>query len=163
MAIGKLHLEMNELRDELDRFIEERDFVKAQEIKTRMDDLDKSIKEIQEELSRDALPTPVVVSKSPVQPPEGEDGIGSTPKGDDPILIHKCLEMIHCLLKDVHITALNPTLRTLLDEFILPNVKNINFAIRQSAVRALGLAGLRSLEDAKKYVVLLLRVAVMDM
>ncbi|CAB4056575.1 YCG1 [Lepeophtheirus salmonis] len=111
---------------------EERDFVKAQEVKTKMDTLDSSIKEIQNEISNDnVVSVPPVTS---IAPSENKTSNVDNEKadGDDPVLVHKCLEM------------------------------NMNFPIRQSAVRALGLCALRSAEDAKKYIVLIMRVACMD-
>uniref|UniRef100_A0A0K2UZM0 NonSMC condensin I complex, subunit G [Mustela putorius furo] n=1 Tax=Lepeophtheirus salmonis TaxID=72036 RepID=A0A0K2UZM0_LEPSM len=161
MKMGKMRVEMNELRNELDQFIQERDFVKAQEVKTKMDTLDSSIKEIQNEISNDNVSVPPVTS---IAPSENKTSNVDNEKadGDDPVLVHKCLEMVCCLMKDIKITSLNAILKTLLDEFIVPNIKNMNFPIRQSAVRALGLCALRSAEDAKKYIVLIMRVACMD-
>ena len=56
------------------------------------------------------------------------------------------------------IVELNPTLQTLLDEFITNAVRDLNFEIREVAVKAMGCACLRSIKAAKKHLLIILSV-----
>jgi len=53
---------------------------------------------------------------------------------------------------------LNPTLQTLLDEFIIPHVRDLNFTLREAAVKALGCACLKSIKMAKRSLMVVLSV-----
>ena len=61
-------------------------------------------------------------------------------------------------MRSQDIGNLNPTLQTLLEEFILPCVKDLNYDIREAAVKAMGCACLRSLKAAKSQLMILLMV-----
>ena len=78
---------------------------------------------------------------------------------DDPLVIHKCLEMIYQLMQDPQIKTLNATLQTLVDELILPSIRDLEAEIRKSAVKAMGVCCLRSLELARKNLLLLFHVS----
>jgi len=83
-------------------------------------------------------------------------------KDEDPQVVHKCLEMIYYLLQDPKIKTLDNTLRTLLDELVMPSVRDLQTEVRMAAVRALGVLSLRSLEVAKPNLVLLFQVSRQD-
>ena len=63
-------------------------------------------------------------------------------------------------MRSQDIGNLNPTLQTLLDEFIVPSVKNLDSVIREAAVKAMGCACLRSLKAAKTQLMILLMVKI---
>jgi hypothetical protein len=55
----------------------------------------------------------------------------------------------------------NATLLTLLDEFIVPSARDLNFEIREAAVRAIGCACLRSIKAAKRHLLIILSVRIL--
>ena len=57
---------------------------------------------------------------------------------------------------------LNPTLRTLLDELVLPAIQNLQAPIRKSAVAAMGVCLLRNIELASHHLPLLFQIAHLD-
>merc|ERR1719211_483843 len=57
---------------------------------------------------------------------------------------------------------MNATLQSLLDEFVVPSVQNVDFQIRNSAVKAMGGCCLRSLDAARRHLLLILQIAHLD-
>ena len=94
---------------------------------------------------------------NPQQGEEEEDGT----RVDDPLVVHKCLEMIFQLLQD-RAVEMNPTLRTLFDELVLPAIQNLQAPIRKSAVAAMGVCLLRNIELASHHLPLLFQIAHLD-
>ena len=86
----------------------------------------------------------------------------TTVKGDDPMIIHKSLKMLGVMLESNDIKSTNATLQTLLDEFVVPSVQNVDFQIRNSAVKAMGGCCLRSLDASKCHLLLILQIAHLD-
>ena len=62
-------------------------------------------------------------------------------------------------LRSGDIVELNATLSTLLDEFVANAVRDLNFEIREAAVKAMGCACLRSIKAAKKHLLIILSVS----
>ena len=94
-----------------------------------------------------------------MNPQQGEEEDGT--RVDDPLVVHKCLEMIFQLLQD-RAVEMNPTLRTLFDELVLPAIQNLQAPIRKSAVAAMGVCLLRNIELASHHLPLLFQIAHLD-
>merc|ERR1719167_811820 len=155
--------------------------MKAQQIKIDMDKLDVEQNRLQDELTEAAAMAPVPSSgtkkakKGEEKEPSGisaakqnaaEVDMGqlghSIVKADDPLIVHKCLKMLGVMLESNDIKSTNATLQTLLDEFVVPSVQNVDCHIRNSAVKAMGGSCLRSLDAAKRHLLLILQIAHLD-
>ena len=62
-------------------------------------------------------------------------------------------------MRSQDIGELNAILQTLLDEFIVTSIRDLNFEIREAAVKAMGCACLRSIKAAKKHLLIILSVS----
>ena len=78
---------------------------------------------------------------------------------DSPEVVLKCVHILTELLRPRDIEKLSPILRTLLDEFIIPNVAVNSNRIKQAALKAVGGCCLRDAKVAQKHMLLLLQVA----
>ena len=180
VAIAKVRVQMNILKDDLEDAIQNQDFMKAQQIKIDMDKLDVEQNRLQDELTEAAAMAPVPSSgtrkaKKPEEkqltgkPEEDQKALEaegqldhSIVRADDPLIIHKCLKMLGVMLESNDIKSTNATLQTLLDEFVVPSVQNVDCHIRNSAVKAMGGSCLRSLDAAKRHLLLILQIAHLD-
>ena len=181
VAIAKVRVQLNILKDDLEDAIQNQDFMKAQQIKIDMDKLDVEQNRLQDELTEAAAMAPVPSSgtkkakKGEEKEPSGisaakqntaEVEMGqldhSIVKADDPLIVHKCLKMLGVMLESNDIKSTNATLQTLLDEFVVPSVQNVDCHIRNSAVKAMGGSCLRSLDAAKRHLLLILQIAHLD-
>ena len=61
-------------------------------------------------------------------------------------------------MQDPDIKTLNPVLQTLLDELIMPSIRDLEEEIRLEAVKTLGVFSLRSIDVAKQNLLLLFQV-----
>ena len=163
MEIAKIRVQLDILHNDMTDAVEDKDFLKAQEIKVKVEALLKEQAELEEKLTEIAERAPKVIT--PVAPmiPQAEEERPQTQssqkeRNDDPVLIQKCLEMIVQLLQDPKINRLNPILQTLLEEFILPSIQNLKAEIRMTAVKAMTLCCLRCPKRAKQQMLLLLQV-----
>ncbi len=149
--------------------MQNKDFVRAQEIKVQMEELDDEYNTLQEELTEAAAmaakpPRMSDVSEAPQSAGEdaSEDGGGvreDSAVKDDPVVVHKCLAMLYQLLQDPAIKTLNATLQTVLDELVMPSIRDLDAEIRMEAVRTMGVFSLRSIDVAKQNLLLLFQVA----
>ena len=90
--------------------------------------------ELTEAAAMAAMPPPAAVAQpaevdNQLRLSQDEEEEGAKP--DDPLVVHKCLEIIFQLMQD-RAVELNPTLRTLLDELVLPAIQNLQAPIRNS-------------------------------
>ena len=168
VEMAKVRVQLNILKSDLEDAIQNQDFVQAQQIKSDMDKLDIEQMRLQDELTEAAAMAPVpasasgtkktnTVQKTNKTTPSSKGGIqqGSTlaldmdegeeaesgdevGKCDDPLIIHKSLKMLGVMLEAGDIKSMNATLQSLLDEFVVPSVQNVDFQLRNSAVKAMG-------------------------
>ena len=186
VEMAKVRVQLNIMKNDLEDAIQNQDFVRAQQIKLDMDKLDIEQIRLQDELTEAAAMAPVPSSgakknqanvgnegsSKPNEPQRRISGIevdgddeplnASTIKCDDPLIIHKSLKMLGVMLESNDIKSTNATLQTLLDEFVVPSVQNVDFQIRNSAVKAMGGCCLRSLDAAKRHLLLILQIAHLD-
>merc|ERR1712142_705607 len=81
---------------------------------------------------------------------------------DNPGVTLKCLRLLVASLQDPSITQLNSTLLTLLEEFVMVSVQSELPAIRKEAITAMACCCLRSIENARQHMLLLLQAAHID-
>lgn len=142
LKLAAVRVELNQLRDELDDSVQRQEFAKAAELKERITSLESTRQSILEESA--PKPSEVRVEKS-----------------DSQTLI-KCLSIVCETLSYIRFKKLNATLQSLLETLVLPGIQNTDPAVRNLAVRALGLCCLRSSDTARDYLLLLLQVSRVD-
>ena len=152
LKIAELQVKQSEHKDDLDAAISEEDFIKAQEVKTRM----KAVIE-----QRKALETEVENEKGKVMVVEKVVEHEEEPR-DDPAVTLKCLKLLVATLQDPAIRQLNATLQTLLEELVVIAVQSESATIRKEAITSLACFCLRSVDDARHHMLLLLQVAHID-
>ena len=86
----------------------------------------------------------------------------SSPVLDNPAVTLKCLKLLVATLQNPSITQLNSTLHTLLEEFVTISVQSELPAIRKEAITALACCCLRSIQNARQHMLLLLQAAHID-
>ncbi len=175
IEIAKVRVRLNILKNDLDEAVQNKDFVRAQELKMEMEELDDDYNRLQEELTEAAAMAakPSRISNASEVPSsdkeataeaaedkEAEEGSQQTQSAanDDPVVVLKCLEILYQLMQDTAIKTLNATLLTLLDELVMPSVRHLESDIRMMAVKAIGVFSLRSISVAKQNLLLLFQV-----
>jgi len=165
LQIAKLRVEMNMLRDQLDEAVTGQNFLIAQQIKAQMDRLEEEQAMLEDQLSSakasGAAPPPSVATIEPVTA-EQLDLSDSCAVLDNPAVTLKCLRLLVATMQDPSITMLNATLHTLLEEFVTVSVQSELPAIRKEAITALACCCLRSIENARQHMLLLLQAAHID-
>merc|ERR1719244_1175316 len=157
LEIAKLRVKMNEMKDQLDEAVTSQNFLSAQEIKSDMDKLETQQLELEEQLDQ-LKGTPVSGTNSPTpDQPDAED-----PILDNPAVTLKCLRLLVATLQDPAINSLNATLHTLMEEFVTISVQSEIAGIRKEAILALACCCLRSPENARQHMLLLLQAAHID-
>jgi len=167
LEVAKLRVRMNELKDQLDSAVESQNFLLAQEVKAEMDTVESQQLAAEEQIQQLKGQSESVVS---VVVPERGDGPGPSIDEeqseeqplDDPAVTLKCLKLLVCVLQDPGITSLNATLHTLLEEFVTGAVQSEIASIRKEAILALACCCLRSVENARQHMLLLLQAAHID-
>ena len=81
---------------------------------------------------------------------------------DNPTATLKCLRLLVATLQDPSIIHLNATLHTLLEEFVTVSVQSELPAIRKEAITALACCCLRSIQNARQHMLLLLQALHID-
>ena len=180
VEMAKVRVKLNIMKHDLEEAIQDQDFVRAQQIKVDVDKLEIELVHRQEELTEAAAMAPVPSSDTrkdkindkkqgsqPAQQPDSqvaevEELNPASIKLDDPLIIHKSLKMLSVMLESKDIKSTNATLQTLLDEFVIPSIQNVDCHIRNSAVKAMGGCCLRSLDAAKRHLLLTLQIAHLD-
>ena len=155
LRIAKLEVEMNLLNKQFDEAVTDHNFLVAQQIKAQLDQLEVDQSMLEDQLSAGATPA---VRASEV------DLIDCCPEKvlDNPTVTLQCLRMLVATLQDPSITQLNATLHILLEEFVTVCVQSELPAIRKEAITALTCCCLRSIQNAKQHMLLLLRAAHID-
>ncbi|XP_013389850.1 condensin complex subunit 3-like [Lingula anatina] len=142
LKVASIRVELNQLRDQLDQCVQQQEFEKAAEIKSKVSDLQTS----KASLIDSMLPTTQEVREE---------------KNDAATLL-KCMTIAGELLQGLTIRELTPVLQTLIESLILPGFQNEDPAVRNAAVRALGLCCIISKEAARSHLVLFIQVSQVD-
>merc|ERR1719186_225118 len=168
LQIAKLRVEMNLLRDQLDEAVIGQNFLIAQQIKAKMDQLEEDQANLEDQLSAakavGAVPpqSAATAEATPAVTAAQLDISDSSPVFDNPAVTLKCLRLLVATLQDPSITQLNSTLHTLLEEFVTVSVQSELPSIRKEAITALTCCCLRSIENARQHMLLLLQAAHID-
>ena len=135
-------------------------FIVAQEIKSKMDQLEEEQIVLENQLSaaKAAGMAPPASAASPADnPAAGQlDPSDQSIDPDNPKVTLKCLPLLVATLQDPSITQLNNTLLTLLEEFVTVSVQSEIAAIRKEAILALSCCRLCSIESVRQHMLLLL-------
>merc|ERR1712142_1363331 len=140
----------------------------AQQIKAQMDQLEEEQHMLEDQLSAakasgTAPPSSVSSVDHDSQTPAAQLDPGENDHIlDDPAVTLKCLRLLVASLQDPSITQLNSTLLTLLEEFVMVSVQSELPAIRKEAITAMACCCLRSIENARQHMLLLLQAAHID-
>jgi condensin complex subunit 3 len=167
MEIAGLRVKMNELRDVLDEAIEVQDFIRAQTVKEEMNNLELEQQQLEAELQVEKerggasgqLPSTCVSVENSVCVNISE---AENETVDNPAVTLKCLRLLVATLQDPSIAQLNATLHTLLEEFVIVSVKSEISHIRKEAIFALVCCCLRSIDNSRQHMLLLLQAAHID-
>ena len=165
VEIAQIKVKLNVLRDELEDAIRGKDFMKAQELQLEINEQDENIQQLQEELALMVVPrstekkVPTMSRTAASQPSQKQS---ATNVEEDPIVVHKCLVMLSELMHCSDITSLNATLQTVMDEFIVVSLSSLNNQIKNAALKACGSFCLRSLDAAKRHILLMVQMAHLD-
>jgi len=167
LQIAKLRVDMNLLRDQLDEAVTGQNFLEAQQIKAQMDQLEEEQAMMEEQLSAakavGAAPSTTSLDPTPAVPTAQLDmNDDPVPVVDNPAVTLKCLRLLVATMQDPSITQLNSTLLTLLEEFVMVSVQSELPAIRKEAITAMACCCLRSIENARQHMLLLLQAAHID-
>ncbi|KAG1674342.1 Condensin complex subunit 3 [Nymphon striatum] len=143
VKMAKISVELLTCKDELEECIAKEDFQTAQELKTK-------ITELQEEKSKlaDEKNTPV----------SQEVRVEKT----DAATTQKCLTIIVEISEQSKLQSLNPTLHSIMETLILPGIQDEDPLVRNLAVRSLGMCCHLSKETALQHFVLLLQISQVD-
>ena len=134
-------------------------FIVAQEIKSKMDQLEEEQIVLENQLSA-AKANGMEPSASAVSPSDNStagqlDPSDQSINTDNPKVTLKCLRLLVATLQDPSITQLNNTLLTLLEEFVTVSVQSEIAAIRKEAILALSCCRLCSIESVRQHMLLL--------
>ena len=160
LQIAKLRVNMNEMKDQLDEAVTSQNFIVAQEIKSKMDQLEEEQIVLENQLSA-AKANGMAPPASAVSPSDNSTAGQLDPSDqsidpDNPKVTLKCLPLLVATLQDPSITQLNNTLLTLLEEFVTVSVQSEIAAIRKEATLALSCCRLCSIESVRQHMLLLL-------
>ncbi|XP_074641099.1 condensin complex subunit 3-like [Tubulanus polymorphus] len=142
IRIAAIRVKLNELREELEISINEQDFGKASELKNEINKLD----EEKENLLNDAKPQSQEIR---------------TEKNDAQTML-KCLTITAEMLLEVTLPNLTPALQTLTEVLIIPGIQNADPAVRNVAVKSLGLCCQMSKTAARAHFLLFIQIATVD-
>ena len=172
MEIAKIKVKLNVLRDDLEEAIRGKQFMKAQELQLEINEQDEKIQQHQEELGLMVIPSSVekkvatvsrtAAAQPPTQPLQQQPTAMQSQKAEDPVVSHKCLVMLSELMRCSDITSLNATLQTVMDEFIIVSLNSLNNEVKNAALNACGSFCLRSLDAAKRHILLMVQMAHLD-
>lgn len=143
LKVASLSLQLMELRDAKEQLVKQEDYAGAEAIKKQMEELELEKRELT------AAVTTIVTEERVL-------------KDDDATWLH-CLSILESLLEGVQSGLRNSTLAELINGLALTGMQKTNPALRNLAVKCLGLAALLDKEFATRHVLLFLQVAQVDM
>ena len=164
LKIVKLRVKMNLMRDQLDEAVSDQKFLVAQQIKVQMDQLEEKQLSAAKAVGAAPPPSASTAAITPAMTTEQLELSDSRPDQvlDNPTVTLKCLRLLVATLQDPSITHLNATLHTLLEEFVTVSVQSELPAIRKEAITALACCCLRSIQNARQHMLLLLQALHID-
>ncbi|KAK7111031.1 condensin complex subunit 3-like [Littorina saxatilis] len=119
LKIAKVRVELNQAREEMEECVKNQEFQRAAQLKESLHSL---------EMERSSLLTSAEPTVEEVK----------TEK-NDPATMVKCLTIICEMLETLPLKALTPTLQMLVETQILPGITNQEAAVRNLAVKAVGM------------------------
>ncbi|CAH1247093.1 NCAPG [Branchiostoma lanceolatum] len=143
LKLASIRVQLNEAREEMDQLVAAQEFQKAAEMKGRVDELELSKSDLLEEM----------------QPQTQEV---RTEKNDSVTLL-RCLTIAAEMLQTLTLKGLSPTLRTLVDSLMLTGIQSQDPAVRNMAVRCLGLTAVLCKDTAVQYLPLFLQASQVDL
>ena len=158
--IGKLRVEMNLMRDQLDAGTDENILVDQHQLEEEQAMLEEELPVAM------ALGVAPPASASTAAVPQVEQPVLSDSCLDqvlgNPNVTLKCLRLLVATLQDPSITQLNTTLQILLEECVTISVNSESPEIRTEAITALACCCLKSIQNAKQHMLLLLQAVQID-
>lgn len=139
VLVSKVKVQLNILREELEQYVEQENYEKAQETKLKMGKLEKELGK----LKIDAA----VVDVEPI---------------NDTTIVLKCLTLLAEVMAATPLKSLNPFLQTCLDDIVLPGIIQPDFAIRKQAVRVLAFCCVLNKHVATHHLKLLFEISFVD-
>ncbi|XP_078577289.1 condensin complex subunit 3-like isoform X3 [Branchiostoma floridae x Branchiostoma japonicum] len=143
LKLASIRVQLNEAREEMDRLVAAQEFQKAAEMKGRVDELELSKSDLTEEM----------------QPQTQE----VRTEKNDPLTLLRCLTIAAEMLQTLTLKGLSPTLRTLVDSLMLTGIQSADPAVRNMAVRCLGLTAVLCKDTAVQYLPLFLQASQVDL
>lgn len=142
LRIAKLGVTLNELRENQKNAINSENFLEAEEIKKIISETEQHVNELKQKLT----------------PEECND---FQPKDDVPT-IKKCLTIVVTMLQSRDVRAMNPTLHSLMENFVFPCLQKHaedNTAVHRMALKCIGIFGLLDINIAKeKFIIFLSQI-----
>ncbi|XP_078660150.1 condensin complex subunit 3-like [Branchiostoma floridae x Branchiostoma belcheri] len=143
LKLASIRVQLNEAREEMDQLVAVQEFQKAAEMKGRVEELELNKSDLMEEM----------------QPQTQEV---RTEKNDSVTLL-RCLTIAAEMLQTLTLKGLTPTLRTLVDSLMLTGIQSEDPAVRNMAVRCLGLTAVLCKDTAVQYLPLFLQASQVDL
>eukprot|EP00058_Branchiostoma_floridae_P024891 XP_002610381.1 hypothetical protein BRAFLDRAFT_120047 [Branchiostoma floridae] len=143
LKLASIRVQLNEAREEMDQLVAAQEFQKAAEMKGRVDELELSKSDLTEEM----------------QPQTQE----VRTEKNDPLTLLRCLTIAAEMLQTLTLKGLSPTLRTLVDSLMLTGIQSADPAVRNMAVRCLGLTAVLCKDTAVQYLPLFLQASQVDL
>ncbi|XP_019644482.1 PREDICTED: condensin complex subunit 3-like [Branchiostoma belcheri] len=143
LKLASIRVKLNEAREEMDQLVAVQEFQKAAEMKGRVEELELNKSDLMEKM----------------QPQTQEV---RTEKNDSVTLL-RCLTIAAEMLQTLTLKGLTPTLRTLVDSLMLTGIQSEDPAVRNMAVRCLGLTAVLCKDTAVQYLPLFLQASQVDL
>ncbi|XP_067944835.1 condensin complex subunit 3-like isoform X2 [Watersipora subatra] len=143
LKVASVTMKLNELSELMTEAVQKQAFVAAAELKEKMELLEVSKKELIEQMA----PKPVKVA--------------SQARNDD-VTTLKCLTIFVELMRASDISTMTDTMRSYLDQLVVPAIPERCPAVRNQAIQALGLCSLCDQEVSRKYLPIFLQICQLD-
>lgn len=143
IKMAGLRVRLNELREELEECVETEDFSRAAEVKSQLKEVEMNRSSLLDQCK------PQVVQISTAK--------------NDPATLLKCMTVVCEMLQGVQLKTLTPSLQTLCETLILPGMTSGEAAVRNMAVKALGLCCLLDQDTARTHLLLFMQVSQFDL
>ncbi|KAF6026933.1 NCAPG [Bugula neritina] len=141
--LAKVRMNLNELSELMAEAVAQQDFASAAQVKEKIEILEESKKALTEEMT----PKPVTV------PAETRTDAATT---------LKCLTIFVELMTSGDMCTMTDTIRSYMEELVIPSIPHSCPAIRKQAIKALGLCALCDQEVARKFLPIFLQICQLD-
>ncbi|XP_063609202.1 condensin complex subunit 3-like [Penaeus indicus] len=142
LEAARVKVKINQLREEVEECVRSLDLERAQALKKELEELEKESSVIDLNFS---------TSEEVIQE-----------ERTDPTTLSKCLMIVSHMIENPDIIVMNPTLYSLHENLVLPCLRSEDPAVRNQAVRALGLLCLISEELSCQHLILFMQIARID-